>query len=105
MAIKFTNIFRSEALQNEPKLGFLVWKYIVLQPFELEQIERYWWKICIGSNICITKQVTPQVSVLIPFLQIKWIQEPILRLLNLDTFKVVANKFDFKKCGMLLAVL
>jgi hypothetical protein len=28
MAIKYTNIFHSRALQKIPKLGLLVWKYI-----------------------------------------------------------------------------
>jgi hypothetical protein len=35
MAIKYINIFRSKALQNLPKLRFLVWKRTIWQP---------WWK-------------------------------------------------------------
>jgi hypothetical protein len=31
MAIKLTNTFRCKALQNFPKLGFLVWKYTIWQ--------------------------------------------------------------------------
>jgi hypothetical protein len=31
MAIKYINIFQSEALQNLPKLGFLVWKKTIWQ--------------------------------------------------------------------------
>jgi hypothetical protein len=32
MAIKYINIFQSKALQNLPKLGFLVWKQTICQP-------------------------------------------------------------------------
>jgi hypothetical protein len=32
MVIKYTNIFHSKALQNLPKLGFLVWKQTIWQP-------------------------------------------------------------------------
>jgi hypothetical protein len=32
MVIKYTNIFDSKALQNIPKLGFLVRKYTIWQP-------------------------------------------------------------------------
>jgi hypothetical protein len=35
MAIEYTNLFHCKALQNLPKLGFLVWKYPIWQP---------WWK-------------------------------------------------------------
>jgi hypothetical protein len=33
MAIKYINIFQSKALQNLPKLGFLVWKQTIRQPW------------------------------------------------------------------------
>jgi hypothetical protein len=33
MAITFTNIFYCRSLQNLPKLGFLVWKYAIWQPW------------------------------------------------------------------------
>jgi hypothetical protein len=32
MTLKYTNIFHFKALQNLPKLGFLVWKYTIWQP-------------------------------------------------------------------------
>jgi hypothetical protein len=32
MALKFTNIFRRNTLQNLPKFEFLVWKYTIWQP-------------------------------------------------------------------------
>jgi hypothetical protein len=32
MAIKYINIFQSEALKIFPKLGFLVWKQTIWQP-------------------------------------------------------------------------
>jgi hypothetical protein len=34
MAIKFTNSFHCQTLENLPKLVFLVWKYTVWQPFK-----------------------------------------------------------------------
>jgi hypothetical protein len=34
--IKYINIFRSKALQNLPKLGFLVWKQTIWQPWLVE---------------------------------------------------------------------
>jgi hypothetical protein len=33
MAIKYTNSVDFKALQNLPKLGFLVWKYTIWQPW------------------------------------------------------------------------
>jgi hypothetical protein len=33
MAIKYINIFQSKTLQNFPKLGFLVWKQTIWQPW------------------------------------------------------------------------
>jgi hypothetical protein len=33
MTIQYTNIFHSKALQNLRKLGFLVWKHIIWQPW------------------------------------------------------------------------
>jgi hypothetical protein len=33
MALKYINIFQSKALQNLPKLGFLVWKETIWQPW------------------------------------------------------------------------
>jgi hypothetical protein len=33
MAKKYNNDFHSKALQNIPKLGFLVWKCTIWQPF------------------------------------------------------------------------
>jgi hypothetical protein len=33
MTIKYTSIFHSKALQNLPKLGFLVWKQTIWQPW------------------------------------------------------------------------
>jgi hypothetical protein len=33
MAIKSRNIFQSKALQHLPKLGFLVWKQTIWQPW------------------------------------------------------------------------
>jgi hypothetical protein len=35
MGMKYTNIFHSKALQNLPKVGFLVWKHTIWQP---------WWR-------------------------------------------------------------
>jgi hypothetical protein len=32
MAIKYSNIFQSKAIQNLPKLGLLVWKQTIWQP-------------------------------------------------------------------------
>jgi hypothetical protein len=32
MSQKYTNIFHSKALQDEPKLAFLVWKHTIWQP-------------------------------------------------------------------------
>jgi hypothetical protein len=71
MAIKYTNIFQSEALQNEPKLGFWFENVLSCNPLNLNKLNDIDEKICIGSYICITKQVTNQVSVLIPFIKIK----------------------------------
>jgi hypothetical protein len=33
MAVKYSSIFHSKALQNLPKLGFLVWKQTIWQPW------------------------------------------------------------------------
>jgi hypothetical protein len=33
MVIKYTKIFRSKTFQNLPKLGFLVWKQTIWQPW------------------------------------------------------------------------
>jgi hypothetical protein len=33
IVIKYTNIFHCKTLQNLPKLGFLVWKYAIWQPW------------------------------------------------------------------------
>jgi hypothetical protein len=33
MDIEYTNLFHSKVLQNLPKLGFLVWKYTIWQPW------------------------------------------------------------------------
>jgi hypothetical protein len=33
MAIKYTSIFQSKVLQNLPKMGFLVWKQTIWQPW------------------------------------------------------------------------
>jgi hypothetical protein len=33
MAIEYNKLFHSKALQNLPKLGFLVWQYTIWQPW------------------------------------------------------------------------
>jgi hypothetical protein len=33
MALNYTNIFQSKALQNLPKLGFLVWTETIWKPW------------------------------------------------------------------------
>jgi hypothetical protein len=40
MAIKYTNSVDFKALQNLPKLGFLVWKYTIWQPWTWDDFER-----------------------------------------------------------------
>jgi hypothetical protein len=35
MAIKYTNIFHYKTLPNLPKMGFLVWKYTIWQPWSM----------------------------------------------------------------------
>jgi hypothetical protein len=37
MVIKYTNIYHSKAIQNLPKLGFLVWKQNIWQPWSIFQ--------------------------------------------------------------------
>jgi hypothetical protein len=37
MVIKYTNIFHCKTLQNLPRLGFLVWKQTIWQPWWSDQ--------------------------------------------------------------------
>jgi hypothetical protein len=42
MAKEYTNLFHSKALQNLPKLEFLVWKQTIWQPCCFISISRLW---------------------------------------------------------------
>jgi hypothetical protein len=69
-----------------PNWDFWFKNVLSCNPLNLNKLNDIDEKICIGSYTCITKQVTNKVSVLIPFIKIKLIQEPVLQLLNLGTF-------------------
>jgi hypothetical protein len=55
MAIEYTNIFHWKSPQNLPKLGYLVWKYAIWQPW-LESSDFFKFQPCLQ---CVSAKKSP----------------------------------------------
>jgi hypothetical protein len=72
MVIRHTNTFHSKALQNLPKLGFLVWKQTIWQPWWTRcRCTLFSWIFNYSSNIFLTVQ-NLRVASPVPLISVSW---------------------------------